>query len=209
MKTVSKSLLTVVAVCFVSMVALAKDPSQLFVQNVKKEVIAIRLNDASQSNVHVSLKDAQGSTIFEETVATQNITRRKYDLKHLPDGKYTLHFEYDDVIKVQQLVKHFDTVEVELNQSQTVCRPNFNIYSNYVDLSMMCTDDQKISIEIRDRDGNTIFDAEEQMDGTIQKRFNLSQLEEGAYHIYVVVDGEIFNEEFSQLVNWSPSIAGL
>ena len=51
MKTVSKVLLTVVAICFVNAVSFAKDSSQLSIQSVKKDVIAIQLSNTSPSQV--------------------------------------------------------------------------------------------------------------------------------------------------------------
>lgn len=209
MKTVSKVLLTVVAICFVNAVSFAKDSSQLSIQSVKKDVIAIQLSNTSPSQVQVSIKDAQGSTVFEETVLPPQINHRKYNLKLLPTGTYTLHIEYDNVIKIKKVIKKFNNVDLASGNFQTIYKPTFNVHSNYVDLTMKRSDNQKISIEIRDTNGNTIFTEKEQPQGSILKRFNLSQLEEGAYNFYIEVNGIIFNKEFSQAVNWSPSIAGL
>ena len=86
---------------------------------------------------------------------------------------------------------------------QTITSPKFIQHKEYVDMYITCSTDLDLSIEMRDEADNTIFSDNGNL-GTVQKRFNLSQLENGEYKFFVRVSGNTVYKEFTQEITWSP-----
>jgi len=209
MKIKIKVLITTAMLCLVSIVAMANELSVFSVKIADKNTIALQLSNVIQNQIQVVLKDSDGFTLHVETLDLSDLNQRKYDLSTLPSGSYTLMVTYDDIIKVQTINKKYKTLEIAAEDLQTIFHPTFRQHSKFVDLNMIALSDQKVHLKIRDGEGRLIYDESNQLNGSFQKRFNLSQLDEGSYTFVVEIVGDNINKEFKEFVNWSPKLAAL
>ena len=196
-----KMILNTVLFSMFSLITLASNISELTVKISDPNTIALNVSNVIDAEIHVTLKDAFGETLHDETLAQNNINSRKYNLRQLPTGNYTLLVSYDDVIKIQSIKK--ENSHIETISMQTITSPKFIQHKEYVDMYITCSTDLDLSIEMRDEADNTIFSDNGNL-GTVQKRFNLSQLENGEYKFFVRVSGNTVYKEFTQEITWSP-----
>jgi len=59
---------------------------------------------------------------------------------------------------------------------------------------------------MRDSEGRVIYNERIESKGAFKKRFNLSQLDAGAYSFAFEIDGAVINKEFKRSINWAPAI---
>lgn len=55
-------------------------------------MVSVELSGKQEKTWDVLIKNEDGELIFKETVENEKISKRKYDLSNLNDGKYTLQF---------------------------------------------------------------------------------------------------------------------
>lgn len=212
MKFINKLLITAAILFYVSMIAMAKETSNFSVQSMDENTISLKLTKESQSEIQVTLRDIYGVIMHNETLSENNVNNRKYNLRNLPSGKYTLTVAYDDVLQIQKIYKQFDKIEIDSDNLHTLYHPTFEKHSEYLDLEMLSFSKQKINLKIRDDEGRIIYSEDNLLNGLFKKRFNLSKLDKGEYTISVRVVGTVgtlINKEFVQSIDWSPEIASL
>lgn len=212
MKFINKLLITTAILFYVSMIAMAKETSNFSVQSMDENTISLKLTKESQSAIQVTLRDIYGVIMHNETLSENNVNNRKYNLRNLPSGKYTLTVAYDDVLQIQKIYKQFDKIEIDSDNLHTLYHPTFEKHSEYFDLEMLSFSKQKINLKIRDDEGRIIYSEDNLLNGLFKKRFNLSKLDKGEYTISVRVvgtAGTVINKEFVQSIDWSPEIASL
>jgi len=86
-----------------------------------------------------------------------NINHRKYDLRNLPRGSYSVTVHYDNVIKIQKIKKQFSGIEIDIDNVQTIFKPTFVENSDYLDLNILSLCKQRISLKIGDNEGHIIY----------------------------------------------------
>lgn len=209
MKTANKFIVAIAMVCLLVNNVMATDSSDFSLEVNNENMIDLQLNNVSESEVQVSLKDDHGITLIRETLSIKNLNLRKYDLSELPDGNYTLTVAYDQVVKVQKINKKFSALVVSERELHTILKPTFREHSNFVDLRMANNSNQQVSVKIRDSEGRTIYKEKKINSEDFVKRFDLSQLQDGTYTIAVKVIGEEITREFTKMINWSTEIATL
>lgn len=206
----SKFLLTIAILCFTGMVAVAGNAPVFSVKVVDPNAFLLQLTDVEQAQIQITLRDANGATLHTETLKQNRVDQRKYDIKELPAGNYSLIVAYDAVIKIQPIKKGFDTLEIDAVDLQTVFQPVIRQNSAHLYLDMLClSEDVEISLAIKDAEGRVIYDEVVQPKGALQKRFNLSRLGKGTYTFTVGVVDTVLIKEFNKTIEWSPTISSL
>jgi len=206
MKKTIKFLTTTAFVCFISIMAIANERSTFSVNVAEKNMIHLQLSNTQESQIEVSLIDAFGVLLLDEVLTENKVNHRKYDLHNLPIGCYTLVVAYDNVIKIQTIKKDLETIEIESDKIQTISQPTYRQHAKYVDLNMPCLAKQRFYLKIKDNDGNVIYNNMNERNETLEKRFNLEQLDAGNYTFAVGMIGTGINKVFTQTINWSPII---
>jgi len=209
MKIKSKILIVTAMLCLVSMIAMANELPVFSVKIADKNSIIVQLTDVNQPQIQVTLKDAYGIILHDETLTESNVNHRRYDFRNLPTGSYTLMVTYDDVVKVQSINKGYKRLEIEANDLQTIFRPVFRQHSEFVDINMLYFADMNVFFKMRDSEGRVIYNERIKEKGTFKKRLNLSKLDGGFYTLSFEIDGVVINEKFKQYINWLPGIAAL
>lgn len=209
MRFTIKLLITTSVICFFSLMAIANEASVFSIKNVGSNSISLQVKNVIQPQIQMTLKDVHGVILHDETISKNKINSRKYDLRNLPKGTYSVIVSYDNLIKVQKIKKEFGRIDIDYDNVQTMFRPTFIENADYLDLNMLSLSKQNISLMIKDDKGHIIYNKRDQINGSFQKRFNLSELKEGNYTFMVEFVGSNINKEFKKILYWSPSITAL
>lgn len=202
MKIKSKFLITILIVCFTNMATYANDV--FFVKKADDNSFVIQLPNKNYSEIQVILKDIDGLYLYDATVKQSSLYQRKFNLKELPPGNYFLMVTYDSKTKVQPIIKTKNSLEIEAKDLRTIVQPVFKQHADYFDLNMICFFDLKVTMEIRDSEGNVLYSDMVQPNGSLHKRFNLSMLDAGLYTFTLGMEDYIIDAEFTELIEWSP-----
>jgi len=189
--------------------SMAKETSVFSVKNAGTNGISLQLTNVIETQIQVSIKDLNGVTLYDDTLSKHKINHRKYDLRNLPIGSYSVIVTYDKMMKIQKIKKQHNSIKIEKDTVQTIFKPTFNEHSDYLDLNILSLSKQNIYLKIEDDEGRIIYTNQNQINGSYQKRFNLSQLQEGSYIFTVEFIKDNINKEFTKSINWVPSIAAL
>ena len=209
MRYTNKFLITTSILCLVSVMSMAKETSVFSVKNAGTNGISLQLTNVIETQIQVSIKDLNGVTLYDDTLSKHKINHRKYDLRNLPIGSYSVIVTYDKMMKIQKIKKQHNSIKIEKDTVQTIFKPTFNEHSDYLDLNILSLSKQNIYLKIEDDEGRIIYTNQNQINGSYQKRFNLSQLQEGSYIFTVEFIKDNINKEFTKSINWVPSIAAL
>ena len=209
MRYTNKFLVTTSILCLVSVMSMAKETSVFSVKNAGTNGISLQLTNVIETQIQVSIKDLNGVTLYDDTLSKHKINHRKYDLRNLPIGSYSVIVTYDKMMKIQKIKKQHNSIKIEKDTVQTIFKPTFNEHSDYLDLNILSLSKQNIYLKIEDDEGRIIYTNQNQINGSYQKRFNLSQLPEGSYIFTVEFIKDNINKEFTKSINWVPSIAAL
>ncbi len=190
---------------FTSLSIFATDNSTFSIEVVDENTFAIDLANIKQAEIKIRIKDPFGTIIYDEKLMDSSLHQKKYDLKKLPLGNYTLLVAYDDVFKIQSINKNLEKIEIDSEDLQTIYQPVFRQHAIYIDLHMLCLTDLSIYLKIKDNEGNIIYTEINQPSGPLEKRFNFSRLEAGKYSFSVEIEDALFYNEFNEtLIEWSP-----
>lgn len=204
MKNTIKFLISTALLCFISNITIANEGATFSVNVAEKNMINLQFSDANKSQIEVTIIDVFGIILLDEVLTQKKVNHRKYDLNNLPIGDYTLVVAYDDVIKIQTIKKDIDSIEIESDKVQTIYEPTIRQHDKYVDLNMASNANQKVYLEIRDFEGHVIYSDHNQSTGSLEKRFNLENLESGQYTFALGMIGIGINKEFAKTIKWSP-----
>lgn len=203
MKIQNRFLIGFLLICITSLSSLA---SSFAVNITGDNSFGIELPNKSYDQIQVTLKDVNGYTLYDETFMQSNLSQKTFNLKKLPIGDYILKVAYDVQTKIQAIKKNQKSLEIDANDLQTIFQPTLRLYSDYVDLNMLCLVDLDISLTIKDGDGNTIYNELIQTDEILQKRFNLSMLNEGSYTFKLTIKDPIFFDTYEESIEWMPAV---
>ena len=136
------------------------------------------------------LADANSMTIFEtdgEVIFTHNLKadnqRIKYDLGNLPNGTYALQIDATDHTEIYEVT--MTESNITLQALETFQSPIITIdENNKVVINLESDNPETITCLIYGNTGKLVYEYSEVNSGTLNKVFNLEQLQSGKYKIY-------------------------
>jgi hypothetical protein len=202
-----KLLLTTAFISLASILVKAEDVSTFSIKGSDNNSFSVQLQNVKNPEIKVSFKDSKGYTLYDETVMQSSLNQKRFNIKDLPTGKYTLIVAYDNIIKIQPIVKSYKAIEIKAEDANTIYEPVFRQHSDYLDINMLCLNKLKYSLSITDNEGHVIYSATTDPNKSLQKRFNLSSLTSGSYTFGIEVNENGMHKEFNKTINWSPLMA--
>jgi hypothetical protein len=206
MKIQIKFLVATAFLCLATVVTKAENFS---ITEAEDYTFILQLTDIKSDKVQIKLHDADGVSVYNEVLSTSKTDQRKYSLKQLPVGTYSFVVFYDKVIKVQEIEKTYERLLIAEEDLHTIFQPTFRQHAEYIDFDMLCLSDLNVYMNIRDAEGNIIYNESNQKEGKLARRFNLSLLKGGNYTLTISVQEGSIRKEFTQSIDWSPAIASL
>ena len=159
--------------------------------NIVEKVITVNFDQATNAPVDVILKDMEGHILIEEALNSQDAQRRKYNLKNLPSGKYTLEV-YEDFKVTKQTVR-IDGKTAILTDEIITFKPVCSQTDNHWSINLLLLE-KDADIEIYDAQSNLVYTKEYKGQNKITKSFDLTQLKPGTYNAIINIEGEVFKE---------------
>ncbi|MBK9733837.1 MAG: hypothetical protein IPO92_02235 [Saprospiraceae bacterium] len=154
----------------------------------KAKMLLIQTGQWNSEKVNVQIKDESGTLVLDETVKNAKSARR-YNLKNLPNGMYTLEMSNELKITVQNFKIDGSEVLVS-NEVKTSFKPVINWNNKNLDVNLL-TLGKQASLNIYDDSNNIIF-SEILDDNVVNKRYNISKLSSGDYTVNMIVDGRSY-----------------
>lgn len=193
MKKVTVILKTLVLL-IMSASAMANTASALKV-SVKSNHIMISLETASTQPLEIKIQDKDGQVLYSERSSKKIIERHKYNVKDFPAGDYLIKVSQGNTIRIQPFIKEFEGLSVDQAKVLIYFNPIFNQKLDHVDMNLLCSHDFATTIQILDSNREVLYREDVRAGGKVEKRFDLSKLEQGSYTFLVRVSSSIYENE--------------
>jgi hypothetical protein len=143
------------------------------------------------SKIEVSIKKEDGTVLIQEDIRAS----KKYNLKNVPAGIYTLELEDDQQIRIQSLQVSDDIMYS--TSITTIYKPHLIIDANNIDMNLM-TQGEPATVTITNTESKTIFSEKIVNEVSATRRYNLKDLAAGDYTIRVSIAGQSFAKSFTK-----------
>lgn len=195
MKNLNKVLLTA-AMVVVSTFALANDDKpNVKVERSGAKSFAVIAYDMGETQTQIQLKSENGSTLYNAVSSNGQHFAKRLDLNTLPSGNYALEVENNGSFTSTPIVIANDSAFVNLADQVTIIKPV--ICQNGEKLDIILPDEAEAAALVTIYDAQNRKIATESLIGNELKRFDLSQLEKGAYTFKVETKGKNFMQSVS------------
>lgn len=181
MKT--KSLFLTVLAVFVVATSFAADRERLSVVPYDECKALVALNSEDPSIFKVAIKDDMNQTVYyQKTKEASQMYRGRFNFSDLEDGKYVLTVESENQFWVNKLTVKDSKLEVE-----EVCKSTAPVLVQKEDkLNVSVLNSVQKPVYLNVYSGNEhVFGEKLGRAFTIQKRFDLSELEPGDYRVVI------------------------
>lgn len=163
---------------------------ELFIR-VNKDAKTFSLHQNSPGLVKLKIRDDK-NTLYSKSVNTKKAYVKSFDLTKVSEGTYSISVEDVQKIRTYEITVFSDSLIVNKVESAVIFKPSVTLNERSLDISMLSLGGQGASINIYDNQGQIIHSniAEGQQ---INRRFDLSQLENGAYTVICSMGEEVFS----------------
>ena len=163
------------------------DKTEVTVSAVQK-ILSVRIADVENANATITIQNTEGVEIFTETVTGTTAKLRKYNLQKLEIGDYALIVKGKRSKLVQPFSVNIEKIDVLMASRETIFAPVVVLKDRKLDVSASSFNKPGILLTITDNFGTTVFE-EKYNAVTLQKRYDLSKLSNGAYIVEVISYG--------------------
>lgn len=188
--TIKRVLLSVSVVFSIGLFGAEPVNAYLLTVGTEKK-IELQLDRMFARTVRCEIINQKGQLIFTEDIPTETFRRKRYDLRNLPDGSYSMVIH--DLMKVERINFEIESTGIRISKgiSDVIYKPT--VWLN-MDKSL---DFNQLTLgadsEIRLFDGNELIYSYKSIGETsISKRLNLEQLDPGKYTMEIRTKGEVF-----------------
>ena len=154
--------------------------------------IIVNLGSVQKETVSIVIKDADENVLVNEMVKeTPNFIKR-YNMSQMPNGAYTLTVTK----KTQRTVQPFELTKGGLTITELEKKEKFmpvvSFQNNKLDVNVLLGKYSNISVTILDNEGRNVTTDKNYVVLDLHKRYNLSDLPNGAYIVEVMAGDETF-----------------
>lgn len=193
MKNILKSS-AVAVLMFISLTSMANVPGVNLVNGSTSKSLVLAMVSSTNAQ-DVSLKDANGNTLFYDDVTDHSYTK-SFNLKNLDEGTYFINVNNKEQSVVYTLVLEADGINI-LNKEMVKKPSVFDTNGNKVNLNLNNNDLTKVAIEVINQDHAKLY--KEVLTGkkTIDMTFNFESAVQGEYTISVKDGNEVYTQEIN------------
>lgn len=185
----------------------ASQGEQLEFKVINDNSFTIKLQNPKKTTIELSIRDIHGVAVHTETIKENQIANKQYNLKALPTGEYSVVIINDQYINIQTLFKKNNKILFDIESSQKMYIPTFSDKLGFLDMNILGASEVDYNVKIQDEEGNILFNENFISESLIQRRFNLTKLEEGQYNITVYMEASTFSESFYKSVDINTTLA--
>jgi hypothetical protein len=207
MKTQLKNVF-VVLICMIATIGIAASSLDVSVVNAGKKSLAIYMDNVQSTVIYVKLTDKDGIILLNDRVKSTPSFARKYNLENLPGGDYVLSIESGMRTVLQPITVSDGGLMIAHQEMSSVFAPSIQVKNEKLDLTLLCLKESAVTIEIIDEDGHTNYVATTREKGSVERRFNISNLRPGRYKVVTTVAGENFRNVYDEVFTRGIEVAG-
>ncbi len=191
-KEIKNSLLAVVL--FSTLMSYAGDFSKT--ANDKKENITnVSFNNLKQGSVLI-IKDENGLLLYKELIEKSGDYSKGFDLTALPNGNYYFELNKDVEIKIIPFQVKSNVVVFSKENEQLIIKPFVEKSGNMVLVSKLALNEKPLKIKIYYQDSSLVFEETLENKQLINRKYDFSSSEKGAYRMVIFSEGREFTKEF-------------
>ena len=157
--------------------------------------ISVYFEDWNNDGLTVRIKNNHGRNLFVDKIKDNNITGKRYNLKNLIDGKYTLTISNKSNSMEMPFIIENEAVSVTKKERNTFYNPSVTLNDRILEFHMLALN-KKIDISILDSKGKTVFKEKVANEGDISKVYDLSKFESGRYTLITAQDDHLSKDTF-------------
>ena len=174
-----KVILNLVALLVSVNIALASSPKGII--SIAESAVVVDFSDWKTEAVTVSIFDESGYVVFKDEVST-SINAKKYSLKRLPEGKYTI--ATSDAYRILEQHISFTNNQVKMIGEESITYKPIIAYNDLGWNVNFYTQGLPATVKIFDVTGTEVYSQAFNIP-VINKRFNIASLANGQYTIAV------------------------
>lgn len=186
-----KNLLTALLIGFVTIANANnnpfKSPTVRFTETANEK---IRLTLINSANTALRIQNAEGITIYNENIVSENTVAKDYDLTTLADGTYVFSIELSDKIIEQAVI--VEKGNVTLENAEILSKPVFFESDQALFVTIEGLSNEAVEVRILDNNGTEIYQDEKQNIARFNTKYDLSKLANDNYIIVVNIDGKSY-----------------
>lgn len=154
------------------------------------------MKDLKSKSVEIRLQDVNDIVFFREIVKNPTRVARKFNLVNLPEGAYFLILEDEIKIWIQKLTIGKNGLIIDFESKKEIFKPVIRLKNEHLDVTMLWLEHAVAKIKIADEVGHALYVESINPSGSLQKRFDVSNLEPGKYTFSVRGKGRTFTKDF-------------
>jgi hypothetical protein len=196
-------------ICTIAVFAMSAMPPVMKVSKADDNAFLLSVDNYSGAKaVRVTLKDADGDILEKDRIAKNELFSKEYQFDFLPVGEYKLLVEDGARTTSQVIIVNEEGIKAPKHLKATYFAPAIVLNDDKLDFTMLCLHETLVGIEIRDAEGRVNYSEATCEKGSVQRRFNLSDLEPGEYTITTSIEGQKFESVYRKAFMVPGSIAG-
>lgn len=198
----------VLLICLIASFGNAASSPDVSVVNTGNKSFALYMDNACSGFVQVKLTDKDGIVLLNDHVKSIPAFARKYNLVNLPGGDYVLSVESGTSTVLQTITVFTDGLMIPTEKKAVIFAPAIRVGHEKLDLTLLCLNESAVTIEIIDDEGRSNYAATTQEKGSVERRFNVTNLTPGRYTVITTVKGKNFTHVYNEVFNHGTEIAG-
>ena len=133
----------------------------------------------------INIYDQAGSIVWSENLEVSDLKGKVFDLKSLPNGDYEIVVSAENKELVQPFSIGFNSIALDATAKKAFFTPSFKVVDNKVDLTFLNSKIGNVDVSIIDASGNIVYEEAHKNILQLQKRYQLSNLNDGSYTMVV------------------------
>ena len=133
----------------------------------------------------INIYDQVGSIVWSENLEVSDLKGKVFDLKNIPTGDYEIVVSIENKELVQPFSIGFNSISLDATAKKAYFTPSFKVADNKVDLTFLSSKIGNVEVSIIDTNGDVVFEEAHKNILQLQKRYQLSNLNDGAYTMVV------------------------
>ncbi|MEL6863035.1 MAG: hypothetical protein AAFP19_01390, partial [Bacteroidota bacterium] len=108
-----------------------------FIQGQQGPDFTLQYEGAANQQLVIRILDAYGQPVFDETMQSTGRVAKKYNLRNLPEGKYTVKVSDATRTSIQPIYLLDNVVQIDTKAMRTVYKPQIRFHEQLLDINML------------------------------------------------------------------------
>lgn len=164
--------------------------------SVEGKTVTVFFDYDKSEEINISIEDSFGFQLYAEKIQSKNRKSRRYNLKQLPNGIYTLKMESNQKVvtkKIRTSRNNSTVLEEKVSYKPTTIYKDDKWMVNVLALG------QDVDIKIYDDAYEEVYANKVKNKNVVAKSFDLSELDFGVYTLSITVDNKNYDKVIAKM----------